>query len=293
VRDMSYRTNAGYRIFAVVNYLILLAVAVTMVYPFANMLAISLSSPGYVIKGEVDLLPRGFTLETYRILVTTSKMTRSMANTFYITIVGTLLSLVMTLVFAYPLSRDHVLVKGPVLKFVLFTMLFNGGMIPSYILVKQLGLLDSYWALMIPGAVSAYNLIIMVSFFKAVPKELEEAGVVDGMSDLQILTRIFIPLSMHAVATQALFYAVGKWNTFFSAIMYINDMKKYPLQVLLRQIILLDETIGSAHSDAVLDMPPETKKAAAMFFSVIPILCVYPFLQRYFISGVTVGSIKG
>jgi len=290
---MNYRKSTGYRIFNVANHAVLALVAFSMLYPFLNMLAISLSSPAFVIKGQVSLLPKGFTLETYRILVTTSKMMRSMGNTVSITVVGTAINLVMTLVFAYPLSRNHVMIRGAVLKFVLFTMLFNGGMIPTYILVKQLGLLDTLWALMIPGAISAYNLIIMVNFFRAVPKELEEAGIVDGMSDVQILFGIFIPLSMHAVATQALFYAVGKWNIFFAAVMYINDMKKYPLQVLLRQIILQDETIGTAHSDAVLDMPPETKKAASMFFSVIPILCVYPFLQRYFISGVTVGSIKG
>jgi len=264
-----------------------------MVYPFLNLLAISLSSPGEVLKGAVNLIPKGFTLRTYEVLINANEMIRTMGNTVYITVVGTAISLVMTLTFAYPLSREYVRVKGAVLKLVLFTMLFNGGMIPNYILVRNLGLLDTYWALMIPGAVSAYNLIIMVNFFKAVPKELEEAGVMDGMTDFQILFRIFIPLSMHAVATQALFYAVAKWNIFFQAVMYINDLKKYPLQVMLRQIILLDEAIGTATSDAVLDMPPETKKAAAIFFSVVPILAVYPFLQRYFISGVVVGSIKG
>jgi polygalacturonan/rhamnogalacturonan transport system permease protein len=275
------------------NYTLLLLLAATMIYPFLNLLAISLSSPGYVLKGEVALWPKGFTLDTYKVLINANEMIRSLLNTVYITIVGTAISLVMTLVLAYPLSRDYILVKGAVLRFVLFTILFNGGMIPNYILIRNLGLLDTYWALIIPGSISAYNLIIMVNFFKAVPKELEEAGIMDGMSDLQILGRIFIPLSMHAVATQALFYSVGKWNIFFQAVMYINDMKKYPIQVMLRQIIMLDEAIGTASSDAVLDMPPETKKAAAIFFSVVPILCVYPFLQRYFISGVVVGSIKG
>lgn len=290
---MQYRRTAGYRFFQVGNGLFLGIVALSMVYPFWNLLAVSLSGPGPVLAGKVSLIPREFTLETYRQLITTNKMLRTMGNTAYITVLGTTISLVISIAMAYPLSRSCIIARKGILKLVVFTMLFEGGMIPTYLVVRSLGMTNTLWSLMIPVAVTPYNLIILVSFFRSIPDELEDAARIDGMNDIGILVRIFVPLSMHAVATIGLFYAVSRWNTFFTAIMYIVDMKKNPLQVILRQIIMLDEAIGDTNVDAVLDMPPETKKAASLFFSVIPILCVYPWIQRYFVKGVMIGSIKG
>lgn len=290
---MQYRRTTGYRFFQVGNGLFLGLVALSMVYPFWNLLAISLSGPGPVLAGKVSLIPREFTLETYRQLITTNKMLKTMGNTAYITVLGTTISLVISIAMAYPLSRSCIIARKAVLKLVVFTMLFEGGMIPTYLVVRSLGMTNTLWSLMIPVAVTPYNLIILVSFFRSIPDELEDAARIDGMNDIGILVRIFVPLSMHAVATIGLFYAVSRWNTFFTAIMYIVDMKKNPLQVILRQIIMLDEAIGDTNVDAVLDMPPETKKAASLFFSVVPILCVYPWIQRYFVKGVMIGSIKG
>lgn len=286
------KVSLGDRLFNYFNIIFLILISATMVYPFLNLLAISLSSAGPVLAQKVNLIPVDFTLATYKQLLTDGKMLRTMGNTVYITLVGTAINLLMTIVFAYPLSKKYIYFKGIALKMVLFTMLFNGGMIPDYILIKKLGLINSLWSLIIPGAISAWNLIILINFFKALPDELEESAKIDGASDLRILVQIVIPLSMHAIATIALFCAVTKWNTFFNAIIYINDIKKMPLQVMLRQIIMLDEAIGTS-TDNILAMPPETKKAAAIFFSVLPIICVYPFLQKYFVKGVMVGSIKG
>jgi putative aldouronate transport system permease protein len=286
------KVSVSERLFNWFNIIFLIIISATMVYPFLNLLAISLSSSGPVLAQKVNLIPVDFTLATYKQLLTEDKMIRTMGNTVYITLVGTGINLLMTILLAYPLSRKYIYIKGVILKMVLFTMLFNGGMIPDYLLIKKLGLIDSLWSLMIPGAISAWNLIILINFFKALPDELEESAKIDGASDLRILLQIVIPLSMHAIATIALFCAVAKWNTFFNAIIYINSIKKLPLQVMLRQIIMLDEAIGLS-TDNIVNMPPETKKAAAIFFSVLPILCVYPFLQKYFVKGVMIGSIKG
>lgn len=286
------RQSTGERAFSYINYILLTLLAASMVYPFINLLAVSLSSPGPVLAQQVGLIPKGFTLHSYIQLIQTNRMLDTMGNTIYITVVGTMVNMVMTILFAYPLSKRCLKLRGALLKIVVFTMLFNGGMIPNYILIKELGLIDSYWSLMLPGAISAWNLIIMMNFFRAIPDEIQESARMDGAGEIRTLVSIVLPLSMHAIATIAMFYSVGKWNTFYNAVIYINDMKKYPLQVLLRQIIMLDMAVGGS-TDNVLNMPPETKKAASIFFSVVPILCVYPFVQKYFIKGVMVGSIKG
>ena len=279
-------------VFDVVNTLILLIVAVSMLYPFLHLLAVALSSPGPVLEKSVNIIPKGLTFSIFRQLLTDRSMLRAMSNTIYITVVGTAISMGLTILMAYSLSRRYVMGRGIVMKLVLFTMLFSGGMIPNYYLIRSLNMIDSYWALIIPGAVSAYNMIVLMSFFRAIPDELEESGHIEGAGDVTILIKIVLPLSLPAIATISLFYAVAKWNTFMPAVLYINTMSKYPLQVVLKQIILDDLSIGSS-TDDVLNSLPESKKAASIFFSVIPILCVYPFLQRHFVKGVMIGAIKG
>jgi putative aldouronate transport system permease protein len=210
---------------------------------------------------------------------------------------GTLINIVMTCLMAYPLARKDLDYRMPIQLMVIFTMLFSGGMIPTFLVVKQLGLIDSYWSLLLPGAISAFNLIIMRNFFQQLPDGLEESAKIDGCSDPGILFRIVIPLSLPAIATFSLFYAVGHWNTFFNAVLYINDSTKWPIQVLLRQIVIMSEGGGLGDStalDASFVKPPEQSvKMAVIVISTLPILMVYPFLQKHFAKGVLLGSVKG
>lgn len=285
--------NTGGITFNIFNAILLSAIAISMIYPFIHLLAIALSSPGAVLSQSVGIIPKGgVTFETFKQVIESSTMTRTMGNTVFITVVGTLVNMILTILMAYPLSRRYIVIRGFIMKIIIFTMLFNGGMIPNYYLISKLGLIDSYWALILPGAISAFNMIILISFFQTIPSELEDAAHIDGAGDFKILIQIVIPLSLAGIATISLFYAVAKWNTFMNAILYINSMKKYPLQVVLRQIILQNEAISSS-TDDILSMPPESKKAASIFFSVVPILCAYPFLQKYFVKGVMIGAIKG
>lgn len=281
------------KLFRVFLNIFLIICAISMIYPFWHLFVVSVSSPEFVLADKVHLLPRGFNINAYEMLITTNKMLRSLWNTVFITVVGTFINVSLTVLLAYPLSKKYLYGKGLVIKIIIITMFFRGGMIPSFILVQKLNLINTLWALILPTAVSAFYLIIMINFFKSVPDELEEAAKIDGLGDLGILLKIYLPLSLHAIATITLFYSVMRWNTFMPAILYINDMVKYPLQVVLRQIVMLDEVMGNVGSDAVLSMPPESKKAATIIFTILPIICIYPFVQKYFIKGVMVGSVKG
>lgn len=221
---------------------------------------------------------------------------KSIGVSVYITVIGTLVNLFFTVTMAYSLAKRGLYGRNLVLNLVIFSMLFGGGMIPTYLVVKELHLLDSLWALMLPGAISAFNLIIVKNFFQEIPKEIEEAGRIDGCSELGLLGRIVLPLSMPVLATFTLFYAVGHWNDFFAALLYINDPEKWPLQVMLRQIVLLSQAAaGDLNSmDPNFVKPPDQSiKMAVIVVGTIPILCVYPFLQKHFAKGVLLGSVKG
>jgi putative aldouronate transport system permease protein len=219
---------------------------------------------------------------------------QSMRNSIYITVVGTLINMIMTMFAAYPLSKPRLRGRKILLFLIAFTMWFSGGLIPSYLLVKQLKLIDTFWALMIPGAISTYNMILLKTFFQSIPSSLEESAQIDGCNDIVILFKIILPLALPALATISLFYAVGHWNNFFSALIYINKSTMYPLQVKLRQIITLNrvEDFNNIVEDQV-QIVQETIKAASIVISTIPIIIVYPFLQKYFVKGVMIGSIKG
>ncbi len=219
-----------------------------------------------------------------------------MAVSIGVTGIGTLVSMVLTSLMAYGLSKREVVGRSQVMFLVMFTMLFSGGMIPTFLVVKAMGLIDSYWSLIIPGAINAFNLIIMRNFFSNLPDGLEESAKIDGCSDWGILLRIVIPLSMAAIATISLFYAVTYWNTYMQAVLYLNDSTKWPIQVILRQIVILASGISadtSGFDDSFITPPEQTVKMAVIVVATLPILLVYPFLQKHFAKGALLGSVKG
>ncbi|WP_366296517.1 carbohydrate ABC transporter permease [Paenibacillus sp. AN1007] len=266
------------------------------VLPFLYIIGNSFATEAEITERSFFLIPKVFSFSAYEYIFSSSTIFRSIGVSVFITVAGTLVNLFFTLTMAYPLSRSDFWGRSVLMNMVIFSMLFGGGMIPTYLVIRGLGLLDSYWALMLPGAISAFNLIVVKNFFQQMPPGLEEAARIDGCSDLGVLWRIVLPLSKPVIATFALFYAVGHWNNFFSALLYISDSDKWPLQVMLRQIVLLSQaSVGDmANMDPNFVQPPEQSiKMAVIVVGTIPILLVYPFLQKHFAKGVMLGSIKG
>ena len=281
------------RIVDLINYTLLLIFGLAAVLPFFYVIAVSFTDPAEVAKGGLILFPKKFSLAAYEYIFSTNVLLRSLGVSVYITVVGTLINLVFTSLMAYPLAKPHLRGRQVILLGVLFTMLFSGGLIPTYFVVKAVGLTNTLWSLMIPGAISGFNLIVLKNFFQSIPEGLEDSAKIDGCNDFGVLMRIVIPLSMPAMATFALFYAVGHWNTFFSAIIYINDNKLWPVQVLLREVVIMAQSrIGDTEMDEAL-IQPLTIRMAVIVFATLPILVVYPFLQKHFAKGVLLGSIKG
>jgi putative aldouronate transport system permease protein len=267
-----------------------------MVLPIIYILAGSFATETELTTRPFFLFPRTISFDAYRYIFSTDTLPRSLLVSVFITIAGTLVNLIFTFTMAYPLARKGLTGRNVVMNIVIFSMLFSGGLIPSYLVVKGLGLLDTYWAVLLPGAISAFNLIVIKTFFQELPHELEESARIDGCTDLGVLWRIVLPLSKPIIATFALFYAVGHWNEFFNALLYLNDSRKWPLQVLLRQIIMLSQ--GSLGDTAMLDAdfvkpPDQSVKMAIIVVGTLPILMVYPFLQKHFAKGVLIGALKG
>lgn len=291
----TYRTAGGIT-FDAANVIVLTLFGLAAVLPFIYVIAGSFASDAELTSRAVFLIPKTFTLAAYEFIFSTDTIVQSIFVSIYVTVIGTVVNLFFTVTLAYSLARRGLYGRNLVLNLVIFSMLFSGGMIPTYLVVKELHLLDSLWALMLPGAISAFNLIIVKNFFQEIPKEIEEAGRIDGCSELGLLGRIVLPLSMPVLATFTLFYAVGHWNDFFAALLYINDPQKWPLQVMLRQIVLLSQAAaGDLNSmDPNFVKPPDQSiKMAVIVVGTIPILCVYPFLQKHFAKGVLLGSVKG
>ncbi|MEK3659719.1 carbohydrate ABC transporter permease [Paenibacillus sp. FSL F4-0236] len=280
------------RMFDGINVAILLLVSAVMIIPFIYIILISFATEQEVLSKSFLVFPTKFSLEGYRYIFSTPILLRSLAVTIGVTVIGTLVNLLLTVLMAYPLARKDLYGRRVVMLMVIFTMLFNAGIVPTFLIVKELHLTNTYWALIIPSAISAFNMIIIKNFFQQLPDGLEESAKIDGCNDLGILFRIVIPLSLPALATFSLFYAVTHWNTFLSAILYINGSNKWPIQVLLRQIVILSEKGLSDMSEAP---PPPSKiiNMAVIVFSTVPILSIYPFLQKHFAKGVLLGSVKG
>lgn len=278
--------------FDILNTLLMTFVLFTILYPLLYIVAISFSDSYYVVQNKISFYPKGFNITAYIKIFKHALVPRAYLNTILYTALGTSVNLLLTAISAYPLSRKTFFGRSVYMKLIVFTMLFSGGMIPNYIIVSKLGLLDSIWALVLPNAIWTFELLILKSFYESLPMDLHESAIIDGASEFRILFKIFIPLSKAALASIGLFYFMGHWNSFFIPMIYLNTIEKYPLQVVLRDM-LIQNTVMSTTSDEMKDLTPETLKNATIFISMVPVLLVYPFAQRYFVKGVMLGSIKG
>ncbi len=276
--------------FAMTNIAILIALVI--VYPFVNVLAVSFSSSAEVYKDPMMIWPHGFTLNAYHDLLKNNLIWTGYKNTIVTTVVGTILSLFLSVLLAYPLSRKDFRGKKVVSGILIFTMLFNGGLIPNFLLIKKLHLYNTIWALILPGAVSAYNCILIRSFFQSIPDSLTESAELDGASDLHILFNIILPLSKPILATITLFTAVGKWNSFFSSIVYTKSRELWTLQLVLREMLIAVKQQSQDILDASQMVASKSMDYAAIVVATVPILCIYPFVQKYFISGMMLGAVK-
>lgn len=276
-------------------YLFLIVMGMAMLLPLANVFSKSVSEEWAIISGKVGIFPVGFQLDTIRQVISSDIFIRAFTVSVGVTVVGTVLSILLTAVTAYPLSKRHLPGISFVMVLFVFTMLFSGGMIPNYLLMRNLNLINNLWALILPGMISVFNMLIIKSYYENLPEALEESARIDGAKTYTILFRIILPLSMPVIATISLFYAVGFWNDFFNPMLYINDTSLKTLQLYLRDVVMDADTSNAANKsvDDLMNMSPEGIRAATVVASTVPILCVYPFLQKYFIKGVLIGSVKG
>ena len=288
------RRSVGDIIANVVIYILLTLIAVIMVIPFIYVIAASFATEAEIQTRPIFFIPDSPTLDAYaRIFDMNDMGTRvfhSLLISVCVTAIGTFINLFFTTTMAYGLSRTNLIGKKPLLNMVLFTMVFGGGMIPLFLVVKGLGMYDTYAALILPGAISAYNMIIVRNFFMELPRELEEAASIDGCSDIGIFIKIALPLSLPCLATFGLFYAVGHWNNYFGALLYLEDSSKFPFQLVLRNIVM---QTAETQTDPNALIPEDTLKMAVIVIGTVPILIVYPFLQKHFAAGVMVGAVKG
>lgn len=289
------------KIFDVVNVVVMIVMLVVFTYPLWFVLIASVSDPILVMSGQVLLLPKGFTLDGYNNMMKYKELWIGYANTIFITAVGTVLNLVMSVCFAYPLSDKNFLPRRVLLLMFMFTMYFSGGLIPGYLVVKQLGLLNTRWAMIIPSLVSVYNCLVIRSYFvNSIPGELEEASLLDGANSAQYLWYIVLPLSKPVLAVVGLYYAVSHWNDYYNALIYLYKEELYPLQTVLRNLLLSAQALANDAS-GVMDaaMMEEVfnrsliMKYSVIIVAVVPMLCIYPFIQKFFVKGVMVGSVKG
>lgn len=284
------KKSAGSHIFDVTNTIILILFSLLTLYPLWHEVSLSLSSMEESMRGGLFFWPKDFTLSAYYDMLQSKYLWLGYRNTIIVTVVGTLLSLLFTASTAYPLVKRGLPGNNFMSFVILFTMLFGRGIIPTYILIKELGMINSLSALIIPGAISAYNVLIMRSFFASLPAELEESAMMDGANPIRIFFTIILPLSTPVLATIALWEAVSRWNNFFSALIYLNDKSKYTLSLILWDVIKGQE--AAKISGQLTNTSTESAIAATIVLATLPILCVYPFLQKYFVKGVMIGSIK-
>lgn len=289
------KRSMGDRIFDAIVYAILVVVFLIVFFPLMYVVSTSFASAQELALNKFLIFPKHPTLEVYQYIFSTSTFLRSMIVTIVITVVGTLVNLVMTCLMAYPLSRKALPGRSVIMTAVTFTLVFSGGMIPTYLVVNSLGLIDTYTSLILPGAISSFNLILVKNFFQEIPESLIDAAQIDGSSEMNTLAKIVLPLSKPALATFTMFYAVGHWNQFMQPLLYLNDSKKWTIQILLRQIVLMSQS-GVGDEDAMppgFVLPVKSLKMACIVVSTLPIIAAYPFMQKYFDKGVMSGSIKG
>lgn len=292
------KESLGDRLFSVVNAGMLIVIGLVTLFPLYYVFVVSFTEPSeYIAKNGFVLFPAKWSLGSYEYLMSTSAFVRAAGISAFLATVGTLLSLMVTSAFSFGLSRKRLRGRRVMMLLVVFTILFNPGIIPSYLLVRDVGLINSIWSLIIPVLTSGWYVLLMKSFFDSIPVELEEAAMIDGSNDLHFFFKIILPLSTASLAAFGLFFAVGYWNTFFSAVLYITDFTKVPLQIVLRNMLIDSDTaIGGSTAvelSSEKQLPSQTIKMAAVVVSTLPILFVYPFLQKHFAKGVMLGSIKG
>lgn len=290
------RTSTGEKIFTVFNYTFITVLCLVMLYPFWHVVMQSFSSMEETLKGGMFLYPKGFNIDTYKSVFNNPQVFTGFGTSFMVTIVGTVLGTLLTAMTAYPLSKSRLRGGKVMMVLVLFTMIFAAGMIPSFLLVQGLGLLDNRLALIFPALVSAYNCIIMKNFFLSIPESLEESARIDGANDIRIFFSIIIPLSKATIATIALFMAVAYWNDYFSTVLYIRSSDKWALQAVLRNMLTNTQQAMAQAGVNVINTSntnSETIKAGTIVISTVPILVVYPFVQKYFVTGVMIGGVKG
>ncbi|WP_405152624.1 carbohydrate ABC transporter permease [Paenibacillus sp. FSL K6-0108] len=298
------KESRGDKLFLISTYIYLCLALLVILYPLIYILSASISSPQDVNSGAMWLFPKNVTLDGYKLVFENPKIWNGYWNTIIYTVVGTLVNLAVTLPASYALSRSDFVGRQLFMGLILFTMFFSGGLVPTYLLVKNLGLINSMWALILPVAASVWNIVVARTFFQTtIPKELQEAAHIDGCTNLKLFIRIILPLSAPIVAVMALFYGVSHWNSYFPSLIYLNDEAKYPLQMVLRQILVLQEmsaetTGASMNGEVAIAMNNKAETASLIKYGVIvvstlPIVAVYPFLQRYFVQGVMIGSVKG
>lgn len=288
------RPTRGHRVFQGVNGVILTLVVLVTLYPFVNIVARSFSGEREIRSGDVTLWPKGFNLTTYEIVFSDSMFWRNYGNTVFYTVVSTAVAMVLTTCYAYVLSKKNLKGRGALVGIAVFTMFFTGGLIPNYVLITSLGLKNSVWAIALPNAISVFNLLVMKAFFESLPNELEEAAQIDGLSTYGILLRIVLPLSKAVVATMVLFYSVSFWNSWFSAFLYMDRTELMPVTVYLRNLLAgATAGTGAGATTENLTQVDANIQSVTIVLTSLPILCLYPFVQRYFVSGVMLGAVKG
>lgn len=291
-----HKQSTGDRVFNAFNILFMCVMMVVMLYPLYYAAIVSISNGNAVLTGSVKLYPVGINFKSYEMIFSDNEIIVAFLNSVKYTVVGTAINIVLTTLAAYPLSRPRLFGKRVFMAMFAFTMFFSGGMIPMYLIISQLGMINTIWAMVLPGAISTYNMVIMRTFFQGIPYTLQEAAVIDGANEPQILLRIILPLSLPIFSTMTLFYAVGHWNSFMNALLYINKRNMYPIQMILRNMAIMSDnskffsTVGAGTEFTTV---METIRYAVIMVATLPILLVYPFLQKYFVKGVMIGSLKG
>ena len=290
VRDRSISA----KVFEAVVHIVMICVVLLTLLPVIHVISISFSSAAAISRGDVGLWPVEFSVSAYTAIFKSGNVPRSFLNSVYYTALGTAINMLLTTMMAYPLSRTYLTFRKFYNVLVLITMFFSGGLIPTFLTVKNLGLYNTVWAIVLPGAISTWNLIIMRTFFMGLPAELEESAQLDGANDFTIFARIILPLSKASIATIALFYGVGHWNNWFSGMIYFKNSKSYPLQTILRSIVINSEVSDEITVDEVINsISAEGIKYSTLVVSMVPMMAVYPFIQKYFVKGVMIGSLKG
>lgn len=297
VKSVKKRHSTADIIFLAINYTLLIVCCLIVLYPIYYMFIISISDGYAVLRGEVKLLPVGINFSSYKAVLESPDIPRSYLNTVIYTTVGTFINVAMTAMCAYPLSRKKFFGRNVFAFMIIFTMFFDAGMIANFMVVDQLNLTNKIWAIVLPGAINAWYMVIMRTFFQQIPEEIYESAHLDGAGDFVIFGKIVLPLSVPTIMTMVLFYAVGHWNSWFNALIYLDDKAKYPVQLIMRNIVLSGETAALSSSAASMSQDvgiiATNVKYAVVFVTMLPILLVYPFIQKYFVKGIMVGALKG